>query len=113
MISRLAAIFVLAAVIVAPALAATAKTPTLRVVRERPLVLHGTAFKPNEAIRVTIRMGDRTWTRPARANVRGSFTFEFSRVRIDFCERPLRIVAHGPRTGTVPARLPTRACPSP
>lgn len=108
--SRVAVIVVLAAALAAPALAAT---PTLRVVRERPLVLHGTAFKPREAIRVTIRMGDRTWTRPAQANARGSFTFEFSRVRIDFCERPLRIVAHGPRTGTVPARLPARACPSP
>jgi hypothetical protein len=112
MVSRIAAVVVvLAAALVTPAVAALA--PTLRVVRERPLVLQGTAFKPREVISVTIRMRDRTWTRPARANARGSFTFEFSRVRIDFCARPLRIVAHGARTGTVPARLPVRNCPSP
>jgi hypothetical protein len=92
--------------------ASDAQGPTLRVVRERPLVLRGADFRPRERVRVTVRAGATTWTRQTQAGPRGGFTVGF-RVRVDFCATPVRILAYGRSTGTVRAKLPQRECPSP
>jgi len=110
MTARPIVLALLVAAFAAPAFAAQA--PTLRVVRERPLVLRGTDFRPRERVRVTVRTGAATWTRQTQAGARGGFTVEF-RVRINFCSTQVRIVASGRSTGTVRARLPQRECPSP
>jgi hypothetical protein len=102
----------LTAALAAPALAAG--HPTLKVVRERPLVLHGAGFRSHEAVRVTVRMGERAWARKTQAGVRGGFTVQFPRLLLDFCATtPIRIVAHGRASGDVVARLPLRVCPPP
>lgn len=108
---RLFALVVLAASLAASAAAASG--PSLRMMREQPLELRGTAFKPGEAIRVTVRTSERSLTRKTKAGRRGGFTIEFRGVQIDFCSTPVRILAQGRFSGTVRARLPIRACPSP
>ena len=110
MMARSVALVLLVAAVAAPAYASTAAT--LRVVKERPLVLRGADFRPREHVRVTVRAGAMTWTRRTQAGARGGFTVEF-RVRIDFCTTPVRILASGRSTGTIRARLPQRECPSP
>jgi hypothetical protein len=109
MATRLLVLAVLAASLVASAVAAPA--PTLRVMRERPLVVHGANFKPHEPVRITVRTGERTLAKGTNAGPRGGFTVEF-RTKVDFCSTALRILARGTRTGTVRAKLPVRACPS-
>ena len=108
---RLAALLLLAASFVAPAFAA--RPPAVQVLRDRPLVLQGARFQPGEAIRVTVRMGSRTWASQTRAGSRGGFTVEFPRVRLNYCATPLRIVAHGRTSGDVTAKLPLRECAMP
>jgi hypothetical protein len=110
MLFRLTALALMAAALAASAHAAS--TATLQVVRERPLVVSGARFKPNEAVRVTVRTPSRTLTRDMRASPRGGFTLAFRGVKFDFCAA-LSIVARGRSTGTVRAKLPQRACPSP
>lgn len=110
MVFRLVALTVLAAVLAASALAA--QGPSLRVMRERPLVLQGAAFKPHEPVTVTVRSSGRTWTRRTHAGARGGFRVEL-RVRVDFCSTASRIVAQGRSSGTARARLPLRDCPIP
>jgi hypothetical protein len=110
MMARSVAFVLLVAAVAAPAYASNAAT--LRVVKERPLVLRGADFQARERVRVTVRTAAKTWTRQTQAGARGGFTVEL-RVLVDFCTTSLRILAHGRSTGTVRARLPRRVCPSP
>jgi hypothetical protein len=100
-------------VVVPPAAALAATAPTLRVVQERPLVLSGARFKPNEAVRITVRTSSRTLARDTRAGVRGGFRVEFRGVKVNFCTTSLSIVARGAASGTVRARLPRPVCANP
>jgi hypothetical protein len=106
-----AALVALAVTLASPALAARA--PALQVMDDRPLVLHGTRFRPGEAVRVTVRMGAHTWARQTEAGSRGGFTLKFPRLRLNYCATPLRIVAHGRASGDVVAKLPVRECAIP
>ena len=87
--------------------------PTLRLVQERPLVVTGTRFKAHEPVRVTVRARTRTLTRDTHAGPRGGFTVTFRGVKINFCARPLSIVARGPASGIARAMLPRSVCASP
>jgi hypothetical protein len=89
-----------------------ANRPTLRIVQERPLVLTGARFKAHEAVRVTVRAGTRTLRRDTHAGARGGFTVTFRGARVNFCARPLSILARGPVSGTASARLPRPVCAS-
>jgi hypothetical protein len=91
--------------------AGAANGPSLRIVQERPLVVTGARFKAHEAVRVTVRAGTRTLRRDTHAGVRGGFTVAF-RAKVNFCARPLSILARGPISGTASARLPRPVCAS-
>jgi hypothetical protein len=81
----------MAASIAASALAAPA--PTLRVARDRPLVLNGANFKAHESVRVTGPVHARLRRAPTRDDAAAS------RSSFDFCSTALRIVAQWARTG--------------
>ena len=83
--------------------------PALRVTKERPLVVTGSRFKAHEAVRVTVRAGTRTLTRDIHAGARGGFAVTF-RVKVNFCSRPLSIMARGAASGTARAQLPRPVC---
>jgi hypothetical protein len=93
--------------------AGAATGPALRIVQERPLVVTGARFKAHEAVRVTVRVGARTLTRDTHAGPRGGFIVAFRGVKINFCARPLSILARGTASGTARAAPPRPVCASP
>lgn len=106
---RIGVVALLVGSLAASALAAP--RASLRVMRERPLVLRGADFEAREAVRIVVRNAGKTLTRSTRAGVRGGFTVEF-RARVDFCSG-LRITAQGEESGIVRANLARRVCASP
>lgn len=107
------ALLVSACMVLTASTALAATPPTLRVVQERPLVLSGARFKPNEAVRITVRTGARTLARDTRAGPRGGFRVEIRGVKVNFCASSVAIVARGRASGTVHAKLPRLVCASP
>jgi hypothetical protein len=95
------------------AAASGAPRPALVIRSDLPLTLHGSGFRANEAVRVTVLMGERRWVRNVRAGLAGGFTVRFAGVRLLYCSTPLVITARGPRSGTVSAKIPIRECPPP
>ena len=88
---------------------AGAETARERDLLGDPVVLTGSRFKAHEAVRVTVRAGTRTLTRDIHAGTRGGFTVTF-RVKVNFCSRPLSIMARGAASGTARAPLPRPVC---
>jgi hypothetical protein len=113
---RLRHLVLLAATILSLAAAATAlggTKPSLTVRRDLPLTLHGSGFRAHEAVRVTVRMGERRWVRDTHAGLAGGFTVQLAGVALNHCALPLAISARGARTGTVSAKLPPWECAAP
>ena len=104
--------FVLLAVLAAGVggIAGPASPPALRVVRDAPLTLHGSGFRPHEAVTVTVRMGATKLARQTRAGAGGSFTVRWSSQRLRACSLPLVLRARGARTGVVDADVGHRDC---
>ena len=82
----------------------------LMMTRRSPLTIHGTGFKPDARVRVTLLSPQKLVRRPL-ANSRGAFTATFSAV-IDRCSgwtvtatQPGRatVILHGPKPGCPPA----------
>lgn len=95
------------------AAALSATRPALSIRRDLPLTLHGSGFRAHEAVRVTVRMGERRWARNTRAGLAGGFTVQFAGVALNHCATPLSITARGERSGTVSAKLPPWECAAP
>lgn len=95
------------------AAASGATRPSLSIRRDLPLTLHGSGFRAREAVRVSVRMGERRWVRGTRAGSAGGFTVQFVGVRLDYCSTPLVITARGGRSGAVSAKIPPRECAAP
>jgi hypothetical protein len=83
----------------------------LVLTKRSPLTVHGTGFKPNTRVRVTLVQSQRLVRRPM-ANSRGTFTATFSAVVIDHCSgwtvtasQPGRatVILHGPKPECPPA----------
>jgi hypothetical protein len=107
-------VLTLAIVALAAATAAPSATKaSLSVRRDLPLTLHGSGFRPREAVRITVQMGERRLVRDTHAGPLGGFTVQLAGVRLDHCATPLVITARGTRSGTVPARLPPWECAAP
>lgn len=87
--------------------------PSLRVVRDLPLTVQGTSFRPRESVRVSVVMGPKQWSRSVRAGRLGGFTARFTGVRLDRCAIPLVISARRAGGATVRARLPVTECAMP
>jgi hypothetical protein len=97
----------------APAVASPASTAKLRLVKDLPLTLRGSAFKPAELVTVTVHVGDRKLARTARTSGTGAFSVSFAGVRFDPCKATLSVVARGRRTGMVRLAVPMRECAAP
>jgi hypothetical protein len=101
-------VFALAAA--APASGSVAK---LRLVKDLPLTLSGSAFKSAELVTVTVQVNDRKLARTTRSSARGAFSVAFAGVRFDPCKSKLVVSARGRRTGMVYLKLPLRECAAP
>ena len=99
--------------LVGAAAALSAIRPSLSIRNDLPLTLHGSGFRAREAVRVTVRMGERRWVRSARAGVAGGFTVQFAGVGLNHCATPLSITARGEQSGTVSVKLPPWECAAP
>jgi hypothetical protein len=99
--------------LVGAAAALSATKPALSIRRDFPLTLRGSSFRAHEAVRVTVRMGERRWVRNVRAGLAGGFTAQFAGVALNHCATPLAITARGERSGTVSAKLPPWECAAP
>lgn len=100
-------------VVLSAAPAGGAPRPALRILDDLPLTLRGAGFRAGEPVRVTVRMGERRLTRATRARRSGAFTVRFRGLRLNYCATPLTLVARGPRSGAVRARIPLRECAVP
>jgi hypothetical protein len=110
---RVFATTISALALVLPTLAIAAPRPALRAVSSLPLTLTGSGFRPGEQVRVAIEIGSLHTSRPARATMHGAFTLRLPGVRLNYCARPLSIVAHGAKTGDVRLKLPVVDCAMP
>ena len=93
--------------------AAKPHAPQLRVVRDAPLTLHGSGFRPRERVAVTVRMGGMALARRTRAGAAGGFTVRWLSARLDPCALPVVVRATGSFTGVVDADLGRRDCAVP
>jgi hypothetical protein len=111
---RIRSIAALTGVLLATApFAAAATKPALRIVSDAPATVSGTGFRPGEAVRVTVLMGNQEWQKATRAGARGAFAVSWKSVRLNYCASPLAVSARGAKTGTVVAKIPMRECASP
>ncbi|HEX9599050.1 MAG TPA: hypothetical protein VF963_06710 [Gaiellaceae bacterium] len=97
----------------APSSAPGATRPALHLVRDLPLTVRGSAFRPGERVRVTVRMGEQRLVRQTHAGATGGFTVRFAGTTLDYCATPLTITARGARSGLVAAKIPVRECAAP
>jgi hypothetical protein len=112
MIARRTAVLlgIAALVLAAPATASTAK---LRLVKDLPLTLKGSAFKSTEIVTVTATVNGRKLIRVTHASPAGTFSVAFAGVRFDPCKGNLVITARGRRSGLVRLFVPIRECAAP
>ena len=90
--------------------AGAATHPTLRVMREAPLTVGGSAFRAHEPLRITATAGDATWRTTVVAGARGGFVVSWTGAKWAPCSTPLVIIARGPKSGTVTRKLPLQEC---
>jgi hypothetical protein len=93
---------------------AATQTASLRLVDDNPLTLRGSAFEPNERVRVTVWVDARRWGRRVRTGPAGAFRVVFQQAQFgDPCTTDFHATAVG-REGSI-ARLkrPQRLCPMP
>jgi hypothetical protein len=74
--------------------AQAAERPGLRLMKTRPVQVHGSGFAPGERVRVVLHAGASAATRRAGASAAGGFTVTFRGTSIGVCV-PLNIVATG------------------
>jgi hypothetical protein len=88
--------------------------PRVRLHDTAPLTLRGVNFEPAEAVRLVVKLGDRTVVRKLQATRSGSFTSIYPAMRYTRCNGSLEVTASG-RTGSrvswelTPLECPTRA----
>lgn len=107
-VRRLTLLILLLAAALPPLAAAQSRHPSLTITSRSPLVVRGTAFRPREAVRVTVYAGGQTKIVNVRATRTGTFVATAD-VPVDRCSG-LRIVAVGKLGSRVVAHLPQLAC---
>lgn len=107
-----AVVAIVMAVFVSSALATPmSTTPRLVLAAVKPLTIKGTGFRATERVRVTVRVGGRSYLRQIRA-VRGVITAAFVNVpRLDRCMTELRAVATGAKGSRASLKLAQLQCP--
>jgi hypothetical protein len=92
---RVALVLTLVVLFAQPA-RAVAPEPSLQVLNEAPLVLHGTGFVPLERVKVAVLTSEGMFVRWTRASRLGRFVVRFKLV-VGACYRTRRAVAVGAR----------------
>jgi hypothetical protein len=106
---RLSAAGLAVLLVALPATAASATTPTLRLVKLQPLTVEGRSFSAGERVRVRVAAPAEA-VRSARADRAGSFTVRFGDIAATRCD-VIRVVAIRSSSGRVVLkRLPAPAC---
>jgi hypothetical protein len=88
---------VLAVVVIAWAVLASAQAaerPGLRLMKTRPVQVHGSGFAPGERVRVVLHAGAAAASERTTASAAGGFTVTFRGTKIAGCV-PLSIAARG------------------
>jgi hypothetical protein len=114
-VSRLALIGALAAALALTGTASGgASTPSLKLVRGKPLTVRGSGFYRLERVRVAV-FASRTFLRSVRTSATGTFTASFIEVAFSFqrCGDGLIISARGARGDVAVLKLPQPECPPP
>jgi hypothetical protein len=94
----------------APVGGATASRPVLNL-RIKPLVIRGLHFKPQERVRVTVRIGLERRVRRVSTSRTGAFTASFAPASYDPCSGGVSVIAVGSRGDRAILKLPPRECP--
>ena len=86
--------------------------PRVRLLDPAPLTLRGLNFEETEAIRLVVRLGDRTVLRKVRATSSGSFTATYPAMRYSRCAGSLEVTATGRKGSRVSWELLPLDCPT-
>ena len=86
--------------------------PRIRLLDPAPLTLRGLNFEETEAVRLVVRLGDRTVLRKVRATSSGSFTAAYPAMRYNRCAGSLEVTATGRKGSRVSWELIPLDCPT-
>jgi hypothetical protein len=101
-----------ALLVVAAAQAQSGEKPRVRILDLAPVTLRGFDFEQSEAVRLVVRLGDRTVVRKLVASSSGSFTATYPAMRYNRCSGSLEVAATGRRGSRVSWELIPLDCPT-
>jgi hypothetical protein len=87
------------------------RTPALRLIKGKPLVVQGVRFQVGERVRLTARSGEQTRRGTERAGARGAFVETFA-MALDRCSG-LLVTAIGNEGSRATLKMPAVYCPPP
>jgi hypothetical protein len=101
-----------ALLVVVGAAQAQNERPRIRILDAAPLTLRGVDFERAEAVRLVVRLGERTVVRKLLASSSGGFTATYPAMRYNRCGGSLEVTATGRKGSRVSWELIPLDCPT-